>query len=608
MSLPAGPQLALQAPVILFAAGILGLLFSLFRWKRLIRGVTATAAALAFISAVAGAVTSGMADQPVQLVPIPVLPQLGHLRLDRLAVGWLAVSSLLPVLLMIFFRKDRPNPNSDDLDETPQESGEVDIRGSVQISLGLLLACCSQVVVLADSGWIQWGATAMTGWLCCFAILLTANSARERTGVAAVWIWWTVADFCWLFGLQLMSGLINPGSITFLPTQEGLGRLDEDQFYFVGGATLPLVASLAIRSAIFPAMIWTRRISWRIEPTLWVIPFGLGTGLLVLLRWADVLRVFPATSQTLAGLGCLSALLLGFLGCFQSQPASRFLRVAGGQIGLVWAGLAAATENTAWLGDLSVSLLLLLTCAGCLMSAATQTSVRSGRWPLWLILGTLTVGVAGQERVLETIRTTPLPLGLSPAAMLTLSISGIALMSWTLFRMSVSTPVGPEASRTTSSRWSWVVAAIGVLGTTGLLVPWPGLGSVTNIIVLPTFGIILTTVAALGMLLPVTPRSSEETQAETKLSLVRRLAESELSLSLGVQFLIIAPTRGLARLLRFFEQSVTTAVLLRGPQQLIAYVSETLELTDEVPGELAHVRTLLVATGVLLLGVLWGWL
>src|SRR5690606_30069076 len=111
-----------------------------------------------------------------------LLHQLPILSLDWLGVCWCLLAGAGTFLLLHW--------------PQPQETTAARFRESFT-ALGLFAA--SVLAVCADGVWLQWAGVMTTGWLLCLILARDDSRPQAMHGAGISLIWFTIADFFWLF-------------------------------------------------------------------------------------------------------------------------------------------------------------------------------------------------------------------------------------------------------------------------------------------------------------------------------------------------------------------------------------------------------------------------
>lgn len=485
---------------------------------------------------------------------------------DSLSTAWLASSCWLAGLIWTF---PRPHP------DTPRPARR-------EFSAGLLLLAASQTAVLAGDAWYSWGGMVLSSWMLCL-ILGRGESAREGNSARFCLLWLTVADLLWLGGLARLNVVLGTSSIVEATNPELLAQLDGGGRAHTVTALMLMVAALVLRSGLYPLMTWTGHAAQTCRHAAWTIAFGVGMGVVLLLRWQVLLVSFIEIRLLLAGLGILSAVLLPIIAWGQAPAPQKFVRIASGQAGLCLLWIAGSVFRMPACAPWGLSIILLLTTIT-LSAGQRSSNIRAagGTVPCGLLI--LLLGL-GTEPVFDSVRT-PFGLGgMNPWIVLAGAMFGQTLMLFLLIRLnwsdrfhtdddaadSVPSPIdggwGSPALVAGTMVMVLSLLASTLLRTPGSPFPWP----VISLVLLGMAG-----VAALTWPLP------RETSGITgRWATLQRLAKEEFYVPAFLHYGLQRPLFSLVQMAARSEESLLSKSLQTGPGWLLRELAESAEITDE---------------------------
>ncbi len=306
-------------------------------------------------------------------------------NIDWLAACWCCVAGASTVLLLHWPR----------LRETPSGLYRENFAG-------LWLFAASVVAVCADGVWLQWGGQMLCSWLLCLVLTRQTQAERSGTRPGVLLLWFTAADFLWLFGLLFLSQVWKDPQISGMSNVEELKQLGQEQIALIVTAHLFLILSLILRCGLFPLMTWTRSTAGDYRDAAWTAIYSIGFGAALLLRWSPMFGIFRETHQLLTGLGAVSAVLLGIQAVFGVTGPRRMLSLAAAQVGIIWVGQGLETAPAIASTGMAMMVMLLVT-ALCLGVEQLPTPRHLSRIPIAIQLTAclLCCGLIGQEFLLN---------------------------------------------------------------------------------------------------------------------------------------------------------------------------------------------------------------
>jgi len=580
--------------VPLLTAGVL-LLWSLrpparfrmmFLWLALNAGVGLTAALLlseaALLNASTG-LTTGVISS-VQNLPL--------LQLDRESICWLIASGTLTLLLLHWPTVLRP--------------AQVRFR---EAALGLTAFAASTVAIFADGVWLQWGASMVTGWLLFFILTCDPEQEQAESSAGTCLIWWTLADFSWIFGLLTLEQVWTSPRLSVLTNWEHLQGLSPEQMSLTVLGQLFLLVALIMRSGLFPLMIWTRHVPFDFRKIAWVLVFGMGLSGMVFLRWGPMWNAFAETHQLITGVGMFSVIMLSLQSAFGLRGSRRLLAVASSQIGLVWLGQGMSGDTVASFALLT--LVSVISLAAILAVGLDHLSIRppgSLRVPAALLFIPLLVccGASGQERLVATIGQGGMIASMTPSARLAAILSAQMFCTVALFR-ELFRPLLPDRTEdrerdapAAPSPWSW----------------W-GLGVLSLLLLIGFWGVILSTDEAFSFrvqipLLPIvmligclvakqwTTPAFEQALDRSPFS---RMTRHDYYLPALQRIFVQFPAWWMSLVSRLVEGFFWSGVLIRLPDRWGRQIAESATFADEDASERHVVGHLCGAALFMLMGL-----
>ncbi|SFH58134.1 hypothetical protein [Planctomicrobium piriforme] len=524
--------------------------------------------------------------------PIAFLRSLPLLTPDWVAICGIGISSLSGLLILSWPR--------------PRALPAAAIR---EAWAGLWLAVAVTVTLLADGIWLQWASVVASSWLLSLILAQDDTDGDAAQGAGQCLVWLTVADFIWLCGL-LTFGLVwvSPG-VSNLTDQSQLQNLNLEQSALAVTGQTFLLISMILRCGLYPLMSWTRSAAISYRVAAWVTAFGLGQGLLLSLRWSPMLTFFAETQLLMAGLGGLSAVLLGLIAVSGAVGPRRLLSVASAQIGLVWLGLA-ATPNSTNIPAAVPGLAAVLLIVGLSLGLDEKQRGPSIVWcqrVLWAFALLLCCGLLGQEQLGEAVRKSEALHGLNPRVLLGTVLAGQLLTTIALFR-ELADPASAATlrSRPDLSTLGWIFfAALLLCGVAGLVASpllWFGTGRIAF-----SLPIASSIVMLIGILAARNwsdrPANVPGEQLEQQ-SLLRRMTGVDFYIPTLIQLFILAPIRIVAQLSRFFDWFFLGQLVQKVPATLVQRIADSSTHADEETPESGTTWQLLAAAACLVAGIL----
>lgn len=595
-----GPQVF---PVTLLFAAILTLLTTMTLRNPFSRGLCGVILGLAALVAIPFvAMQSQSVDSPnVSLLALGVLRF--HLDfVDSLSLLWVPLTTLLLIVLLAW----------------PQSPGTFPVTFRREVQSGLLLVAAVQWMSLAADAWVQWGLASFSGWMLALTLAReSGDSGRGKSAVACL-VWFTVADFLWLLGLIWLSLILPVSDLKVMSNLQLLDQLSEgEKAICVSGLSL-LAGGLLLRCGMYPLMSWISPAVRTSRDGAWLTAFGLGTGTVLLLRWAPLMSALPETRWLMAGMGGLSTVLLVVIAWGNVRIPLRLTCAAASQLALVWIGIGIEPSLLAeWIAFAFAMIWLQTLLVLSLPERDLAPGSSSLAKPVLFILIVITcMGVLGQEQVFFAIYRNPeLP------AMKRWLLLGGGMLSLLLTARLLSGAVPgrkivlPEERLLTVpaegvSAFNWLA----LLGLTGLVLAGiygGGIGSeLLDRVELrrPDLGILL---MLIGLISAWTwPESSRYRGAsvEDRWELVRRLARSEFYLPAAINLLILLPIRAGSQISRFLEWFVFGNLTMQFPVNFLNGIARSAHEADEDADESARMWQMVNAVAAMLVGVAIGML
>lgn len=582
---------------LLLTALFMALLVGIPLWNRFGRGVFCVTFSLAALLAIAFVYWQSRAVESSDLpLLLAVTWKFQVFHVDALSLMWLPLTTLL-VLVFLFW---------------PQLQGTSPGTTRREALTGLLLAATVQWAALSANAWVQWGLVSISGWL--LALTLARDTADQLRGQAATacLVWFSVADFLWLLGLILLNQVLPITDLTTITDAALLNSLSEGEHAICVSALSLLMAGLLLRCGMYPLMSWVSPIARSSRDAGWIIAFGLGAGMMQMLRWAPLLTALTETRWLLAGLGGLSAILLAVIAWGQARMPARVTYVAASQFALIWTGMGL---EPAWMSAwtalwLSLSWTLSLTVLTLPFRSFQPRSSLLAGIVLFLLIAVSCVGLLGQEQVFSSIDHHPgLPSSnrwlLLAGGMFSLLLTA-RLLFGELLRNAASSSDGETRPVPVAgvSSFGWLILAFLSMLVLGGIFLAPRWISVVDQVQLqrPDFGILL---MLIGL---VAARIWPEREAADRWESLRRLARSEFYVPGMVNALIVFPVRAASQISRFLEWIVFGNLTLQLPAVCLQGIAQRASEADEDSNEPDRMWQMASAVAVMLSGVALGML
>jgi len=534
-----------------------------------------------------------------------------HLKLelfDAIALCWLPLSTLLLLLLLNW----------------PQASGTSPETFRRETLFGLLLAATVQWASLSADAWVQWGLLAFSGWMLAFILARDTSDNLRGKGAAACLVWLTVADLLWLLGLTGLSLILPVSDLISASNPELLSQLSEGQIALCVPALSLLLGGLILRCGLSPLMSWTAPATKSFRDATWMMAFGFGSAMIILLRWLPLFSGFAELRLMLTGIGGLSALLLALMAWGGSRGPARLVHACASQLSLAWMGLGIdPSRQTAPLAFTCILIWLL----GIFALGLNQLRERRANWKfirsmLFLTAGLATLGLFGQEQIWEVVFHSQELQGVNRGLLLGTFLLSHALVAQVLFR---EIQIQQEMAHSSSTAFSTSQAGLSTTGWVGvMLVNVPVLLGILfgpqQFRLVETMDIELPFITGLLMLIglvvaltwpqqPAVIRAGEERQeGGSGWKNLRRMSRSEFYLPAMIHVLILLPIRVAAQVSRFLEWMVLGNLTMKLPALLWQGIGDHATLADEESDEPTRMWRMVSAVAVMLAGVALGML
>jgi len=537
-----------------------------------------------------------------------LLRELPFLPLDWLGVCWCLLAGAGTFLLLHW--------------PQPQETMAARFRESFT---GLGLFAASVLAVCADGVWLQWAGVMATGWLLCLILARDDTRPQAMHGAGISLIWFTIADFFWLFGLLYFGQIWLSPSVSVLTDFSKLAELSPEHLSLAVTGQSSLLIALILRCGLFPLMSWTRFTALRFRDSVWIILFGIGFSGVLFLRWGRMFNAFAEIHLLVVGLGILSIVLLGLLAVYGTEGPRRLVTIASIQIGMIWVGQSATIQSnslTPALLVVSIPLLLALLSLGIDHLPSGKRSLVEIPGVLLMVSLLLCCGLLGQESLAVDVWHADWGPAFSPNLVLGAILMGQFLSTFALFRelSGARENLPPTANaelrfpvHSDITRWGWfslggvaIVCLFGFFGT----IPFFNTPSQQQLSI--PFPLVTTVLMLIGIVAAANwpdPTRSNELFEPIRTSPIQRLTGSDYYLPLAIGMLAWLPSTVLAWGNRFIDAFILTPIFYWLPSLITGRIAASATFVDEQTTESESSRNLIAAVLIMLAGIgLSGWL